>query len=168
VNLGIGQGFMTVTPLQLATATAVLANQGKWQIPRLLSAENNEPVVMPHGNIEDIQLKDSNNWARMSKAMENVIIGAHGTARALQRNLDFSIAGKTGTAQVVGIEQDAEYDSDALQERLRDHAWFMAFAPVKKPQIAIAVIVENGESSGRTAAPIAQQIINKYLGGAEG
>jgi penicillin-binding protein 2 len=168
VNLGIGQGFMTVTPLQLATATAVLANQGKWQIPRLLSAENNEPVVMPHGKIEDIQLKDSNNWSRMSKAMENVIIGAHGTARALQRNLDFSIAGKTGTAQVVGIEQDAEYDSEALQERLRDHAWFMAFAPVEKPQIAIAVIVENGESSGRTAAPIAQQIINKYLGGAEG
>ena len=69
---------------------------------------------------------------------------------------------------MVGIEQDAEYDSDALQERLRDHARFMAFAPVEKPQIAIAVIVENGESSGRTAAPIAQQIINKYLGGAEG
>ena len=104
----------------------------------------------------------------MFTAMDHVITGRHGTARALRANLDFPIAGKTGTAQVVGIEQDAEYDSEALQERLRDHAWFMAFSPIEKPQIAIAVIVENGESSGRTAAPIAQAIINEYLGGAEG
>lgn len=168
VNLGIGQGFMAVTPLQLATATALLANKGKWQIPRLLAAENTDPVIFPHGEIDDIILNDTGNWERMFKAMQNVIIGQHGTARVLQRNLDFPIAGKTGTAQVVGIEQDAEYDSEALHERLRDHAWFMGFAPVDKPQIAIAVIIENGESSGKTAAPIAQQIINKYLGGAEG
>ena len=88
---------------------------------------------------------------------------AHGTARSLLKNLHYSIAGKTGTAQVVGIKQDEEYDSEALKERQRDHAWFMAFAPVDDPQIAIAVIVENGESSGRTAAPIAQGIINRYL-----
>jgi penicillin-binding protein 2 len=104
----------------------------------------------------------------MFQSMKEVITGRHGTARSLLRNLQFPIAGKTGTAQVVGIEQDAEYDSEALQERLRDHAWFMAFAPIDKPQIAIAVIVENGESSGRTAAPIAQSLINQYLGGAEG
>jgi len=168
VNLGIGQGFMTVTPLQLATATAVLANKGRWEIPRLLAAENDVPTILPHGDIPDITLADPSDWDRMFKAMENVVIGRHGTARALRRHLDFPIAGKTGTAQVVGIEQDAEYDSEALQERLRDHAWFMAFSPVDKPQIAIAVIVENGESSGRTAAPIAQAIINQYLGGAEG
>jgi len=168
VNLGIGQGFMTVTPLQLATATAVLANRGRWEVPRLLASENNEAVILPHGDIPDVELNSPGDWEKMYTAMEHVITGRHGTARALQRNLDFPIAGKTGTAQVVGIDQDAEYDSEALQERLRDHAWFMAFAPVEKPQIAIAVIVENGESSGRTAAPIAQAVINKYLGGAEG
>lgn len=168
VNLGIGQGFMAVTPLQLATATAVLANKGKWEVPRLLAAEDNVPTEFPHGDIPDITLKDPSDWDRMFTAMDHVITGRHGTARALRANLDFPIAGKTGTAQVVGIEQDAEYDSEALQERLRDHAWFMAFSPIEKPQIAIAVIVENGESSGRTAAPIAQSIINEYLGGAEG
>lgn len=168
VNLGIGQGYMSVTPLQLATATAVLANRGRWQVPRLLAAENDERVVLEHGDIPDIVLKDPGDWDRMFQSMKEVITGRHGTARSLLRNLQFPIAGKTGTAQVVGIEQDAEYDSEALQERLRDHAWFMAFAPIDKPQIAIAVIVENGESSGRTAAPIAQSLINQYLGGAEG
>jgi len=168
VNLGIGQGYMSVTPLQLATATAVLANRGRWQVPRLLAAENDERVVLDHGDIPDIVLKDPGDWDRMFQSMKEVITGRHGTARSLLRNLQFPIAGKTGTAQVVGIEQDAEYDSEALQERLRDHAWFMAFAPIDKPQIAIAVIVENGESSGRTAAPIAQSLINQYLGGAEG
>jgi penicillin-binding protein 2 len=168
VNLGIGQGFMAVTPLQLATATAVLANRGKWEVPRLLAAENDVTTAFPHGDIPDITLTNDSDWDRMFTAMDHVITGTHGTARALRANLDFPIAGKTGTAQVVGIEQDAEYDSEALQERLRDHAWFMAFSPIDKPQIAIAVIVENGESSGRTAAPIAQAIINKYLGGAEG
>lgn len=168
VNLGIGQGYMSVTPLQLATATAVLANRGRWQVPRLLAAENDERVLLEHGDIPDIVLKDPGDWDRMFQSMKEVITGRHGTARSLLRNLQFPIAGKTGTAQVVGIEQDAEYDSEALQERLRDHAWFMAFAPIDKPQIAIAVIVENGESSGRTAAPIAQSLINQYLGGAEG
>lgn len=168
VNLGIGQGFMLVTPLQLATATAVLANRGKWQAPRLLLAENDEPVVFEHGPIDDIQLKDERNWQRMFTALEHVITGAHGTARALQQNLKFPMAGKTGTAQVVGIPQGEKYDSQALIERQRDHAWFMGFGPVEKPQIAVAVLVENGESSGRTAAPIAQAIINEYLGGAEG
>ena len=82
--------------------------------------------------------------------------------------LRYPIAGKTGTAQVVGIKQDEEYDSESLRERWRDHALFIAFAPVEKPEIAIAVVIENGESAGRTAGPIAQSIINEYLGGAEG
>lgn len=168
VNLGIGQGFMAVTPLQMATATAVLANRGKWAVPRLLAAENDIARDFPDGDIPDVILSDDSHWDKMFTAMDRVITGTQGTARALRVNLDFPIAGKTGTAQVVGIDQDAEYDSEALQERLRDHAWFMAFSPIDKPQIAIAVIVENGESAGRTAAPIAQAIINKYLGGAEG
>lgn len=168
VNLGIGQGFMLVTPLQLATATAVLANRGKWQIPRLIYAHNEIEDIIKHGDIPDIQLRNPDNWNRMFKAMANVINSQHGTARRLLGNMQFPMAAKTGTAQVVGIKQDEEYDSEALRERLRDHALFISFAPVDKPQIAIAVIVENGESAGKTAGPIAQSIINEYLGGAEG
>ncbi|MFP6845251.1 MAG: penicillin-binding protein 2 [Thalassolituus sp.] len=168
VNLGIGQGFMLTTPLQLATATAVLANRGKWQIPRLIYAHNEVEDVIEHGDIPDIQLRNPDNWNRMFNAMANVISGQHGTARRLLSNMQFPMAAKTGTAQVVGIKQDEEYDSEALRERLRDHALFIAFAPVDNPQIAIAVIVENGESAGKTAGPIAQSIINEYLGGAEG
>ncbi|WP_320818743.1 penicillin-binding protein 2 [Thalassolituus sp.] len=168
VNLGIGQGFMLTTPLQLATATAVLANRGKWQIPRLIYAHNEVEDVIEHGDIPDIQLRSPDNWNRMFNAMANVVSGQHGTARRLLSNMQFPMAAKTGTAQVVGIKQDEEYDSDALRERLRDHALFIAFAPVDNPQIAIAVIVENGESAGKTAGPVAQIIINEYLGGAEG
>ena len=104
----------------------------------------------------------------MFESMRKVISGHNGTARGLQARLEFPIAGKTGTAQVVGIKQNEKYDSAALKERLRDHALFIAFAPVDDPQIALAVIVENGESAGRTAAPIAQTLINFYLGGAQG
>lgn len=168
VNLGIGQGFMLVTPLQMATATAVLANKGKWQIPRLLAAHNDTQEMLPHGDIPDIVLKDPNNWAAMHKAMGKVISDPHGTAHKLHQNAAFSIAGKTGTAQVVGIAQDAKYDSASLRERLRDHALFIAFAPVEQPKIAVAVVIENGESASRTAAPIAKAIIDLYLGGSEG
>jgi penicillin-binding protein 2 len=168
VNLGIGQGFMLVTPMQLATATAVMANRGKWQVPRLIYAHNEVEDVIEHGDIPDIQLRNPDNWKRMFNAMAKVVSGQHGTARRLLSNMQFPMAAKTGTAQVVGIKQDEEYDSDALRERLRDHALFIAFAPVNNPQIAIAVVVENGESAGKTAGPIAQSIINEYLGGAEG
>ena len=168
VNLGIGQGFMLVTPLQLATATAVLGNKGTWQIPRLIYAHNNTPDVIPHGDIPDFQLKNSRDWDRMTVAMEKVITDVHGTAHRLNQRKRFSIAGKTGTAQVVSIAQDAEYDSEALKERLRDHALFIAYAPAEQPKIAVAVVIENGESAARTAGPIAQSIIYEYLGGSEG
>ncbi|WP_296981233.1 penicillin-binding transpeptidase domain-containing protein, partial [Thalassolituus sp. UBA1505] len=168
VNMGIGQGYTLVTPLQLATATAVLANHGVWKVPHLIYAHNDQVDEIAHGDIPDIELRDPADWDRMSHAMQEVVSGLHGTARRLLPNLKYPIAGKTGTAQVVGIKQDEEYDSEALRERLRDHALFVAFAPVEKPEIAIAVVIENGESAGRTAGPVAQSIINEYLGGAEG
>lgn len=167
VNLGIGQGFMTVTPLQLAIATSVLANKGQWKTPHLLMAENSVAHQPSQVSLPNLELEEEH-WQRMSAAMQGVIENRKGTARSLLRNLKFPIAGKTGTAQVVSIAQGEKYDSEALQERQRDHAWFMAYAPIDNPQIAIAVIIENGESAGATAAPVAQKIINEYLGGAEG
>jgi penicillin-binding protein 2 len=168
LNLGIGQGFMLTTPMQLATATAVLAAKGKWHIPRLMDTLGGESEVEEIRTMADIVLKDPEDWDKMFKAMKAVITGPRGTARGLRRNLTFTMAGKTGTAQVVSIAQNEEYDSEALAERNRDHALFVAFAPVENPTIAIAVIVENGESAGRTAGPIAKAVMQEYLQGAQG
>lgn len=168
LNLGIGQGFMLATPMQLATATATLAAKGKWHTPRLMDTLGDESNIVGTKTMADIVLKDPKDWDKMFQAMQAVITGPRGTARALRRNLTFTMAGKTGTAQVVSIAQNEEYDSEALAERNRDHALFVAFAPVENPTIAIAVIVENGESASRTAGPIAKSVMQEYLQGAQG
>ncbi len=162
LNLGLGQGYMLATPLQLATATSVFASKGVWNRAKLVEFINQE------ANVDDapmaaIEIKNPADWDRMTRAMENVISGTHGTARGINRNLNYRIAGKTGTAQVVGIKQNEEYDSEALEERQRDHALFVAFAPADAPKIAVAVIVENGESAGLTAAPIARKVMDTYM-----
>ncbi|MBL4798321.1 MAG: penicillin-binding protein 2 [Oleispira sp.] len=168
LNLGIGQGFMLATPMQLATATAVLAGKGKWHSPRLMARLGNRPPEIDSKKLPDIVLKDSKDWDRMFNAMTAVVHGPRGTARGLRRNLNFTMAAKTGTSQVVSIAQNEEYDSETLAERNRDHALFIAFAPAENPSIAIAVIVENGESAGRTAGPVAKAILQEYLLGAKG
>lgn len=168
LNLGIGQGFMLATPMQLATATAVLAAKGKWHTPRLMETIGGVSEVENMKKLEDIELKDPQDWDKMFKAMEDVIVGSRGTGRALRYNLNFRMAAKTGTSQVVSIAQNEEYDSETLAARNRDHALFIAFAPVENPTIAIAVIVENGESAGRTAGPVAKHVIQEYLEGAQG
>ena len=96
--------------------------------------------------------------------MRAVLHGIHGTARAAGANSEYEMAGKSGTAQVFSIAQDEEYDEEEIEMRLRDHALFISFAPVDDPQIAVAVIVENGASGSRVAAPIARQIMDEYLG----
>jgi penicillin-binding protein 2 len=162
LNLGLGQGFMLVTPLQLATATSVFAAKGKWHRSKLVQYINGEPLLeetVP----DDVVIKNPQDWDRMNRAMEGVIKHYQGTARKLSENLSYRLAGKTGTAQVVGIKQNEEYDSEALLERQRDHALFVGFAPVQAPEIAIAVVVENGESAGRTAGPIAKTVSDYYL-----
>ena len=95
--------------------------------------------------------------------MEGVVHDRFGTAHGISRGMGYKMAGKTGTAQVVGIAQDAEYDSEALYERHRDHALFVAFAPISDPTIAVAVIVENGEAGSSVAAPIARAVIDTWL-----
>lgn len=167
LNLGIGQGYMLTTPLQLATATAMLASKGKWHTPRLMESIGGVSDVDDEKALDDIVLDDPKDWDKMFQAMEDVITGPRGTGRSLRYNLNFRMAGKTGTSQVVSIAQDEEYDSETMAERNRDHALFIAFAPVENPAIAIAVIVENGESAGRTAGPIAKAVMQEYLQGAQ-
>jgi penicillin-binding protein 2 len=102
-------------------------------------------------------------WDEIIGAMTDVVHGIRGTARRIGLNAKYLIAGKTGTAQVIGIAQDEEYKKDEIPEEFRDHALFIAFAPVEKPKIAIAIIVENGGGGSRTAAPIARLLFDHYL-----
>ena len=159
---GIGQGYMLTTPLQLAHSTALIANRGVWKRPRMLM-DADGVVPDEEGAPPDVVLKNPGDWDFIIKTMEDVMHGERGTSRAAAAGAPYRMAGKTGTAQVVAIAQGARYDSEALKERHRDHALFVGFAPVDDPKIAVAVMVENGESGGRVAAPVARALFDAWL-----
>ncbi len=170
VNIGIGQGDMLVTPLQMATAVTVIANRGKWVAPRMLM--KGSELVNQHldRTPEDIDLVPSHVWDLIITSMEMVVhrgnqgYGENGTAWAyIGRGIPYRMAGKSGTAQVVGIKQGEEYNEEELEERQRKHAWFIAFAPVDDPKIALAVLLENGGGGSSQAAPVAREVIDHYL-----
>ncbi|MCQ4257026.1 penicillin-binding protein 2 [Stutzerimonas stutzeri] len=167
VILGIGQGYMQTTPLQLAQATALMATRGKWIRPHLAKDIEGGAASDPEP-IPDIELRDPSYWDAAINGMEQVLHGARGTAKKVGDSASYRIAGKSGTAQVVAIKQGERYDSGKLAERHRDHALFVAFAPVHDPQIAVAVMVENGESGSGVAAPVAKQVMDAWLLDQEG
>ncbi|OAI29145.1 MULTISPECIES: penicillin-binding protein 2 [Methylomonas] len=161
---GIGQGYTQVTPLQLAHATATLANGGKVITPHLvhsiISADYADRI---EGKADRIIPLKPQNVENVIRAMTNVVHGARGTAGRLAKAINYQIAGKTGTAQVFTVKQEEKYNEDAIDFKMRDHALFIAFAPVHDPQIAVAVIAEHGGHGGSVAAPIAGEIIDAYL-----
>jgi len=167
VILGIGQGYMQATPLQLAQATALMATRGRWIRPHLARSIGGRVPVDPDP-VPDIQLRDPRFWDYANHGMEQVLHGARGTARKVGDSSVYRIAGKSGTAQVVAIRQGEKYDSAKLAERHRDHALFVAFAPVHDPKIAVAVMVENGESGSGVAAPVAKLVMDAWLLDEEG
>ena len=164
---GIGQGFFLVTPIQLAAATAALANGGRMLQPQIVYAEQeaDSDELLPHQPQlhETITIHEQQHWDHVITAMTDVVHSARGTARGIGKDSPYKIAGKTGTAQVFGLKEEEKYDAAAIAEKLRDHALFIAFAPVDDPKIAIAVIVENGGGGGSVAAPIARAIMDAYL-----
>lgn len=164
---GIGQGFFLATPLQLATAVGALSRYGQQLRPHLVRATedpvSNERIGLPVVPNPSIPIVDRNNWDYIIRAMTRTVHSARGTARRIGKDAPYKIAGKTGTAQVFGIKQDEEYVAEDIAKRLRDHALFVAFAPVENPRIAVAVIVENGGSGGSVAAPIARKVMDHYL-----
>lgn len=164
LSAGIGQGYMLATPLQLAVATSVIATRGEHRKPRLVRRLGETAVEAPW--YEPV-LADAANWDAVVEAMREVVHGKRGTARAISRNMSYEMAGKTGTAQVIGIAQDAVYDEEAISARHRNHGLFIAFAPLEAPTIAVAVIVENGGGSG-AAYPIARTVIDAWLAGEAG
>ena len=153
---GIGQGFWVTTPLQLAAATTAMARRGNFIEPHFSLLEDVDAGA-------PVPIGESMDWERMIDAMEDVLHGERGTARGAARGLNYRIAGKTGTAQVISIGQEEEYDAAELEERLRDHALFVGFAPADSPSIVVALIIENGGSGGTTAAPVARKIFDYWL-----
>jgi len=168
VIASIGQGYMLASPLQLANATAALAARGKRFKPHLVAAfedplTGRRTLIAPE-RLPDVNIENDLFWDSVLSAMHDVMQSNTGTARAAGRGAPYQMAGKSGTSQVISIAQDEEYDEEQIDERLRDHALFISFAPFDDPRIAVAVIVENGASGSRVAAPIARAIMDEYLG----
>ena len=153
---------MLATPLQLAVMTARLASNGKIVTPRLVKAINGEGIGPNHEN-SDLTDIDSLHWDYIHKAMQDVIHSPKGTANKISTGLNYRMAGKTGTAQVVSIDADDEYDKTKMQEKQWDHALFIAFAPADDPEIAVALIVENGGHGSVIAAPIVRLVIDEFM-----
>lgn len=168
VIASIGQGYMLATPLQLASAAATLATRGKRYKPHMIAAVEDgltgERRITQPERMPDVEISNEIYWDYVLGAMRDVMQGTRGTARAVGLGAPYEMAGKSGTAQVVSIAQDKEYDDEELEERQRDHALFISFAPFDEPRIAVALIVENGESGSGVAAPIARSIMDAYLG----
>lgn len=162
---GIGQGYFLSTPLQLASATATLAMRGQKFAPRVVeyieTAEGKRYAPSTPAP-EQVPIQLDLNWDIVEASMLKVTEGARGTARRI-RNDRYRIAGKTGTAQVFTVKQDERYIEEEVAPELKDHALFMAYAPVDNPRIAVAVIVENGGHGGSVAAPIARKVMDAYL-----
>ncbi|MEQ1528318.1 MAG: penicillin-binding protein 2 [Methylococcales bacterium] len=159
VITGIGQGYLQVSPLQLAKATATLANRGNVVTPHLVDKIDNAATEFAGSTIP---LK-SGNINQVIAGMINVVHSQRGTAKGIRHNINYQIAGKTGTAQVFNIKQNAKYNENSIDFKLRDHALFISFAPADAPKIAVAVVVEHGGHGGSVAAPIAEKVIKQYL-----
>jgi penicillin-binding protein 2 len=165
---GIGQGYVLTTPLQLAAAAATLANGGRYVTPRVAAAieapDGSVSVPAPQPPAAQMPVRSRSSWQDVTQGMLDVVEGPRGTARRIRTDA-YRIAGKTGTAQVFTVGQSEEYDEDKIDKKLRDHALFIAFAPVEDPRIAVAVLIEHGGHGGAVAAPIARRIMDVYLMG---
>ena len=164
---GIGQGFVLTTPLQLASSTTTLARYGNRKKPHVVASTqiygDIELTPLPVAPEPDIPIEDRQHWNDVIHGMHEVVQGKRGTARKIGKDAKYQFAGKTGTAQVFGLMEEEKYDAEKLAEKLRDHSLFIAFAPLDKPRIALAVIVEHGGSGSAVAAPIARIILDQYL-----
>ncbi|MDD4881873.1 MAG: penicillin-binding transpeptidase domain-containing protein, partial [Gallionellaceae bacterium] len=162
---GIGQGYNLTTPMQLAVATMAIANDGVVFKPQLIRAWSDPATGRVHYAAPQVidRIKLNPESLRVVKEAMVAVTQPGGTASAAAAGAPYLIAGKTGTAQVVGIKQSEKYDASRVSQRNRDHALFIAFAPADDPKIVIAVMVENGGHGGTTAAPIAREVMDYWL-----
>jgi penicillin-binding protein 2 len=173
INMGIGQGYLLVTPLQLAHITGILAERGRDFRPRVVKGMRDAAGgVQWLAPVEGTPIKgvSAEDWAVVNDAMIGTTRCARycGTAWVAFKGAAYQAAGKTGTAQVYTVAQNAKYNAKTVPERLRDHAWFIAYAPAEAPRIAIAVLVENAGFGSMNAAPVARKVLDAYLLGPDG
>ena len=154
INLGIGQGYMLTTPLHLSLIAGMLASKGQYKLPYLV--RNNELDFSI-----DVEIQEAD-WVKLNQALIDVVYSSNGTGYKIKAG-NLNLAGKSGTAQVVDINSREEYDEVRKNINLRDHAIFIGYAPFDDPRYSIAVIVENGESGGRVAGPIARDVLRELL-----
>jgi penicillin-binding protein 2 len=167
VITGIGQGFTLVTPLQLAQAAATLASRGHRFRPRLVIGSEDGGGGATHWfppvELQGLDDVEASQWQQINDAMVAVAADPHGTAHAVLGNAHYSVAGKTGTAQVFSLDDDEEYQEEEIDAALRDHGLFFAYAPAEAPRIVVAVVIENGGGGGRAAAPVARKVLDAFF-----
>lgn len=165
LNIGIGQGTLSATPLQMAHVAATLANRGARFKPKLVTAvaENHTaiPVISPPEPLPSVVIQQQKHWDLVIEAMQKVIHSPGGTAFPISHGLQYQIAGKTGTAQVFNLKQNEKYEAHKVKAHLRDHSWFIAFAPVDKPKIAIAILVENKKT--KTGKEVGRVVLDSFF-----
>ncbi|GGI72199.1 penicillin-binding protein 2 [Shewanella gelidii] len=159
ISVGIGQGYWTTTPLQLANATAILANDGKRFTPHLLKSieDKTARIETPLDEQAPIALKNPNNWEIINRSMRKT------AEKSRFADATYTAAMKTGTAQIFSVAEDAKYDADSVDEFLRDNALIIAYAPFEKPQIVLAVVLENAGWGGVNAGPVARALLDEYM-----
>ena len=158
VNLGVGQGYLSATPLQLAYYTSVIANKG---INKKLTLVNNQTAKI----LENVPLKNiqDSDWDKLHSSMIGVIDDPQGTAKRLKDLKTYTVAAKSGTVELVSTETKEEYKIIRENEGNRDHAIIIAFGPMPEPKYAVSVIIENGESGGSVAGPVAIAVLNSLI-----
>lgn len=171
IPVGIGQGYWTATPMQMAKALTILINDGKVYTPHFLLYKKSDilnselPPAPRDPHVEDNSLVDVNPmyWKIAKEGMHRVLFGVRGTARKIYADAKYQAAGKSGTSQVYGLKQDEVYNAHKVPEHLRDHALFVAFAPYDKPTIALAIVLENGGGGSSNGGAMARKILDYYL-----
>ena len=157
VNMGVGQGYLVSTPIQLAKYAYIIANKGKFSDLSL-----KKDLVKSEKSIEFNKFSNDD-WFKLHESMVNVIEGNTGTARRLRERKNYIVAAKTGTAELVSGDNREQYSETRLDDSLRDHALIIAFGPMPNPRYAVSVVVENGESGGSVAGPVAISVLNSLI-----
>tara|TARA_Y100001980_G_C14540390_1_gene318092 strand:+ start:89 stop:1924 length:1836 start_codon:yes stop_codon:yes gene_type:complete len=159
VNLGIGQGYFLVTPMQLANYAALLAKKGTFTEPSIVAKDKTEKSLKIW---EDKKFNESD-WIKMHQALVGVIESDYGTARSIRDLKKFQVAGKSGTAELVSLDSKEAYQEVRTSELLRDHSIIIVFGPMPNPRYAVSVVIENGESGGAVAGPVAIEVLKSLI-----
>ncbi|VEL96741.1 penicillin-binding protein 2 [Alteromonas sp. 76-1] len=166
IPVGIGQGFWSTTPIQLSQSVNTLVNRGERIIPQIIRGfmhEDSSVEIIPLKTLRPIEIKNQHNVDIVLNAMHDVVHGKEGGARHTFADAPYQSAGKTGTAQLFSVGQDEKYDAEKIDERLRDNAMYVGFAPFENPEISVTVVLENAGGGSKNAAPVAKKIMDFYF-----